>query len=52
MAASAPGRRPAGVPRYSLVKDLDDLVFRALLGQQLIIYCHQAGRGVVTVVPT
>ena len=30
------------LPRYSLVKDLDDLVFRALLGQPLIIYCHQA----------
>jgi hypothetical protein len=30
------------LPRYSLAKDLDDLVFRALLGQPLIIYCHQA----------
>lgn len=30
------------LPRYSLVNDLDDLVFRALLGQPLIVYCHQA----------
>ena len=30
------------LPRYSLANDLDDLVFRALLGQPLIIYCHQA----------
>jgi hypothetical protein len=30
------------LPRYSLANDLDDLVFRALLGGPLIIYCHQA----------
>ncbi|HEV8450534.1 MAG TPA: hypothetical protein VGQ45_03810 [Gaiellales bacterium] len=30
------------LPRYSLANDLDDLVFRALLRQPLIIYCHQA----------
>ncbi len=30
------------LPRYRLANDLDDLVFRALLGQPLIIYCHQA----------
>jgi hypothetical protein len=30
------------LPRYSLANDLDGLVFHALLGQPLIIYCHQA----------
>jgi hypothetical protein len=30
------------LPRYSLANDLDDLVFRALLGGPLIVYCHQA----------
>ncbi len=30
------------VPRYPLSRDLDDLVFRALLGQPLVLYCHQA----------
>ena len=30
------------VPRYSLDRDLDDLVFRAFLEQPLIVYCHHA----------
>jgi hypothetical protein len=30
------------LPRYHLGRSLDDLVFRALLGQPLILYCHQA----------
>jgi hypothetical protein len=29
------------LPRYSLSASLDDLVFRALLGQPLILSCHQ-----------
>ena len=40
-----PGQLAGGLPvlpRYSLANDLDDLVFRALLGGPLIIYCHQA----------
>jgi hypothetical protein len=28
------------LPRYPLTADLDDLVFRAFLGQPLILYCH------------
>jgi len=28
------------VPRYFLTRNLDDLVFRAFLGQPLILYCH------------
>ncbi len=28
------------IPRYSLSNDLDDLVFRALLGLPLVMYCH------------
>jgi hypothetical protein len=28
------------LPRYPLERSLDDLVFRAFLGQPLIIYCH------------
>jgi hypothetical protein len=28
------------IPRYSLSQNLDDLVFRAFLGQPLILYCH------------
>lgn len=28
------------IPRYPLSRNLDDLVFRALLGQPLILYCH------------
>jgi hypothetical protein len=30
------------IPRYSLSRNLDDLVFRALLEQPLILYCHHA----------
>ncbi|MGZ4264268.1 MAG: hypothetical protein ACXVHB_12005 [Solirubrobacteraceae bacterium] len=29
-------------PRYALSRSLDDLVFRAFLGQPLILYCHHA----------
>jgi hypothetical protein len=28
------------IPRYPLTRNLDDLAFRALLGQPLILYCH------------
>jgi hypothetical protein len=28
------------IPRYSLSQNLDDLVFRAMLGLPLIVYCH------------
>lgn len=30
------------ISRYLLGKSLDDLVFRAMLGQPLIVYCHHA----------
>jgi hypothetical protein len=30
------------LPRYPLSRNLDDLVFRAVLGQPLILYCHHA----------
>jgi hypothetical protein len=30
------------IPRYSLSRNLDDLVFRAFLGQPLILYLHHA----------
>lgn len=30
------------LPRYHLGRSLDDLVFRAFLGQPLILYCHHA----------